>query len=115
MSKFSLFSYTYILLAAVLFFPLESILIADKAGTFFLIAFFYASISGIWSIFNSSLIQFLIFSALHLPLGLIMSQGADQNMFGPGRDEVVLITVVSYFVFLIFWLGVKILKKEFQK
>lgn len=114
MSKFTIFSFIYFIVAAALFSYLESMLMAGELGALFLAAFIYMLISGVWSIINSNTNLFVWVSLIYILLTALLAYDADKNVFWPGREQTIIIAVTGYIIFAGAWLGVKLLKKEFQ-
>lgn len=114
MNFFSIFSISYFILGIISLPLLGSILMANKLGVLVLLIFFYILISGIWSIVTSSSKQFLVFSLFYICLVLMISYDADENMFGPGRAKMILISLISYIIFALIWSGVKLFKKRYK-
>ncbi len=115
MNKFALLTIVYIILGILTFPLLESFLMADEAGVFGLLVFIFMCISGVWALATSSYRLFLLFTLFYIPLTWLIARDADQNMFGPSRDQTILVAVLVYVVLILIWFGVKYLKKRLRK
>ena len=114
-NKFLIFSFAYFILGIVSFSLFDSILISNDEGFFVLFLFVYIFISGIWSIIDSSVKKFLITSLFYVVFTRLLSYDADENMFGPSREQTILIAVIAYAIFILIWFGVKFFKKKYKK
>lgn len=114
MSKFSIFSLVYVVFGSIFFSAINPVAMIDETSIFTILLFSYTLISGIWSIITSDPKQFLIFSLFYVFFSWWISHDADMGMFGPGRDQTIIIAIVIYAIFVLIWHGVKVFKKKYK-